>query len=47
MYGHRMDGKPTETELLLHVYDLQPDFNKSCYNMGLGFYHSGIQVGMK
>ena len=45
MSAFRAGGRSIETEIFLNVYDLQPSFNESCYNLGLGFYHSGIEIG--
>lgn len=44
MFGYRSDGS-SETELFLNVYDLNPQMNNACFNIGLGFYHSGIEIG--
>lgn len=38
---------PTEIEVYLNVYDLNPSSNASLYNCGLGFYHTGIQLELK
>ena len=32
--------------MYLNVYDLDPNSNGMLYNMGLGFYHTGIQLGL-
>lgn len=47
MYGgaYRADGSKNQIELFLNVYDLNPQFNQTCFNLGLGFYHSGIEIG--
>ncbi len=31
----------------MNVYDLNPNFNNSCYKIGLGFFHTGIQIGLR
>lgn len=42
MFGYRGDRDSSETEIYLNVYDLHPNSNGSLYNIGLGFYHTGI-----
>lgn len=42
MIGGYRAGNPVETEIHLNVYDLNPSMNGACFNIGLGFYHSGI-----
>lgn len=43
---YKLNG-PTEIEVYLNVYDLNPESNASLYNCGLGFYHTGIQLELK
>jgi hypothetical protein len=38
---------PTSIEVYLNVYDLNPSLNSTLYNVGLGFYHTGIQLDLK
>jgi len=33
------------TEIILNVYDLSPDQNAYLNPLGLGFYHTGIEIG--
>ena len=42
MYAYNGSGRAVETEIYMNVYDLQPGFNKPCFQIGLGFYHTGI-----
>lgn len=45
MFGYRGDGQSSEQEIYLNVYDLNPQANGPLFNIGLGFYHTGIQFG--
>jgi hypothetical protein len=38
---------PVQTEVYLNVYDLNPSSNATLYPIGLGFYHTGIQLDLK
>lgn len=42
MYSY---NRKVEIEVFLNVYDLQPGFNNACLNLGLGVYHTGIEIG--
>lgn len=44
MYAY---GREVETEIYLNVYDLNPQMNKACFNVGLGFYHTGLEIGSR
>lgn len=33
------------TKIYLNVYDLHADANKYAYKVGLGVFHSGVQIG--
>jgi hypothetical protein len=33
-------------DVYINVYDLNPSMNQSCYNLGLGFYHTGVHIGL-
>ena len=33
------------TKVYLNVYDLHADVNKYAYKMGIGVFHSGVQIG--
>lgn len=39
--------EPSEIEVYLNVYDLNPSSNSTLYKCGLGFYHTGIQLELK
>jgi hypothetical protein len=45
MFGYRGGNQSNETEIYLNVYDLMPQGNVTLYNIGLGFYHTGIEFG--
>lgn len=38
---------PSEIDVYLNVYDLHPSLNSSLYKVGLGLFHTGIQLDLK
>jgi deubiquitinase DESI2 len=35
----------SSSRVIVNVYDLHPEMNENLYHLGLGMYHSGVQIG--
>ena len=44
--SYQVGGNNIGTDVYLNVYDLDPKANQIFYNVGLGFYHTGIHIGL-
>eukprot|EP01116_Phalansterium_solitarium_P025252 TRINITY_DN9559_c0_g1_i1.p2 TRINITY_DN9559_c0_g1~~TRINITY_DN9559_c0_g1_i1.p2 ORF type:complete len:294 (+),score=64.91 TRINITY_DN9559_c0_g1_i1:85-966(+) len=44
MESHSGNGSVGSFEVILHVYDLTKELNDKTYRIGLGIYHSGLEV---
>lgn len=44
--AYQVGGQQIETEIYLNIYDIDPKSNQFCSFIGLGFYHTGIQLGL-
>jgi hypothetical protein len=44
--SYQVGGDYAPVDIYLNVYDLDPKANQFFYNIGLGFYHTGIHIGL-
>ena len=44
--SYQYGGSQVGTEVYLNIYDLEPNANQVCSTLGLGFYHTGIWIGL-
>lgn len=44
--SYQVGGQQIGTQVILNIYDLDPKSNQFCSVLGLGFYHTGIQLGL-
>lgn len=44
--SYQVGGNQIGTEVILNIYDIDPSSNQFFSIIGLGFYHTGLQLGL-